>query len=247
MKLWLWQDGNFMVRESLTKALQISDKDKRIALVGAGGKTTLLFSLAEEAREQGRKVIVTTTTHIRRPDGFFITDDDLIGLKAALVRQGIAIVGSGSVEEKLGAAPVKFLAQAAGLADVVLIEADGSHMLPVKAPAEYEPVLRGDEQLVIAVAGMSAIGKPIADVCHRPKQVMAILGKTSSEPLVSEDIAVLLSDVRGGRKDVPARFAVVLNQVNTPEQLQQAVLCAAVLQQRLPEKCSILAMGRDLV
>ena len=246
MKIRLWQAGKFIVMKSLTEALQLSAVDRRIALVGAGGKTTLLFALAEEARSGGKKAIVTTSTHIRRPDHFFITDDDIEGLSAALADQGIAVVGSGDPGRKLCSAPETFMAQAAGLADVVFIEADGSRMLPVKAPAAHEPVLRGDEQLVIAVAGMSALGRPIAEVCHRSERVTAILGKEPSDTLVPADIAVLLSHPEGGRKLVPARFAAVLNQVDTGEQLHAAELCAALLQQRLPEGCPVLAIGREL-
>lgn len=35
------------------------------AVVGSGGKTTLIHRLAEEYRAQGKKVFVTTTTHMR--------------------------------------------------------------------------------------------------------------------------------------------------------------------------------------
>lgn len=247
MKIRLWQSGEFIGMKSLTEALRLSAGDKRIALVGAGGKTTILFALAEEVRERGKKAIVTTSTHIRRPEHFFITDEDIEGLSAALDGQGIAVVGSGDPGRKLCAAPEKFMAKAAGLADVVFIEADGSRMLPVKAPAAHEPVLRGDEQLVIAVAGMSALGKPIEAVCHRPEQVTAILGRKPSDCLEPGDIAVLLSDPRGGRKLVTARFAAVLNQVDTEEQLREAAVCAAMLEQRLPAGCPVLALGREPV
>ena len=39
-------------------------KHRRIAVVGGGGKTSLIFRLAEELKATGRKVIVTTTTHM---------------------------------------------------------------------------------------------------------------------------------------------------------------------------------------
>ena len=35
-----------------------------IAVVGSGGKTTLIKKLAEQYRAQGKKVFVTTTTHM---------------------------------------------------------------------------------------------------------------------------------------------------------------------------------------
>ena len=37
------------------------------ALIGGGGKTTLMYTLAEELRRRGT-VLVTTSTHIQRPE-----------------------------------------------------------------------------------------------------------------------------------------------------------------------------------
>ena len=49
----------------LTELLDIDVNSKKIiSVVGGGGKTSLIFRLAEELAEQGKKVIVTTTTHI---------------------------------------------------------------------------------------------------------------------------------------------------------------------------------------
>lgn len=39
-----------------------------ISLVGGGGKTTLLYALARHYSAQGQRVLVSTTTHIQRPD-----------------------------------------------------------------------------------------------------------------------------------------------------------------------------------
>ena len=40
---------------------------KVISLVGGGGKTTTMYALAEIFREEGKKVIVTTSTHLQTP------------------------------------------------------------------------------------------------------------------------------------------------------------------------------------
>ena len=39
-------------------------KNKIIAVIGAGGKTTLIHRLAEEYRRKGASVLVSTTTHM---------------------------------------------------------------------------------------------------------------------------------------------------------------------------------------
>ena len=46
-----------------------------ISLVGGGGKTTLLYALARHYSAQGQRVLVSTTTHIRRPDANYAPDE----------------------------------------------------------------------------------------------------------------------------------------------------------------------------
>ena len=54
-----------MQADSLLDALKINpEKYRVIAVVGGGGKTSLIFRLCEEMVSTGKKVIVTTTTHM---------------------------------------------------------------------------------------------------------------------------------------------------------------------------------------
>ena len=46
-----------------------------ISLVGGGGKTTLLYALARWYSAQGQRVLVSTTTHIQRPDANYAPDE----------------------------------------------------------------------------------------------------------------------------------------------------------------------------
>ena len=73
------------------------------ALVGAGGKTTAMLTLAEELSKAGRRVIVTTTTHIFPPDagryGPVFSPEDTAGIAAALERTGLA-VAAGPLDER---------------------------------------------------------------------------------------------------------------------------------------------------
>ena len=44
----------------------MAERERRvISLVGGGGKTTTMYALAEIFREEGKKVIVTTSTHLQ--------------------------------------------------------------------------------------------------------------------------------------------------------------------------------------
>lgn len=244
MKTWLWQE-QWVPQAGVGRALGICIQDRKIAFVGAGGKTTLLFALADEMRQEGRRVLVTTSTHIRRPAGFFVTAADLSGMQQAWDDgQGIVVLGQAAEDGKLKPARQEICRQAEAMADVVLVEADGSRGLPCKAPAAHEPVLAGDEDLVVAVGGFSAIGGTLRAVCHRSQQAAACLQTNSDAVLTAENLAYLLTAPAGGRKGVPGRFAVVLNQVNTSKELCQAENCARAASTYLPE-VRFLAAGRE--
>ena len=63
---------NSLVEELGEKAMLPRDalgvaRGEMISLIGAGGKTTTMFRLAKEMRDQGCKVLVTTTTQILKP------------------------------------------------------------------------------------------------------------------------------------------------------------------------------------
>ena len=103
------------------------------------------------------------------------------------------------------------------LADIVLIEADGSRRMPCKAPASREPVLLPECDTVLAVAGLSALGRPLREVCFRLDEACALLHTAPDVPLTPELLAALLASEAGGRKLVGERaFCAVLNQADDP-------------------------------
>ena len=169
-----------------------------ISLVGGGGKTTLLYALARWYSAQGQRVLVSTTTHIQRPDANDAPDE---AARDALWQAGTS-AGAGVPAEggKLTMPP--HLADWMAEADTVLLEADGAKRHPCKAPAAHEPVLLRSSDIVLAAAGLSAVGKPLQDVCFRLEAASALLAK-------------LLADDAGGRKSVGTRkFYAILNQAD---------------------------------
>ena len=102
-----------------------------ISLVGGGGKTTLLYALARHYSAQGQRVLVSTTTHIRRPDANYAPDE---AARDALWQAGTyAVAGVPAEGGKLTMPP--HLADWMAEADTVLLEADGAKHHPCKAPA----------------------------------------------------------------------------------------------------------------
>ena len=169
----------------LREALQI--ERGVTAIIGAGGKTTLLLALARELRREGT-VIVCTTTHILPPPLPLVTQPEEIA--PSLQKYGVicAALPAGHGKLTAPALPVSGLAE---LADFVLVEADGAHGLPFKAHAAYEPVIPPGAQQTVLVAGLSAIGMPIRQTVHRPEIFCSITG-AAPEMLLSPRLAAEL-------------------------------------------------------
>ena len=184
------------------------------ALIGAGGKTTLLYTLAEELRAGGN-VLIATSTHIRRPERYeTVTEPDAAAIRAALSRCGVVCAGTPAEDGKLTAPGLPF-ETLAGLADYVLVEADGAHRLPLKAHAPHEPVIPDDAGRVILVAGLSGLGRPICESCHRPERFAMLAGAAADDPVAPEHVARVIAAEGFGD-------AVYLNQAESAAALAAA-------------------------
>lgn len=190
------------------------------ALIGGGGKTTLLYTLAEELRKKGG-VILCTSTHIRVPEQYPLVTGGAEALEAALAAHGAVCAGTPAENGKLTAPPLPF-ERLAGLADYVLVEADGSRGLPLKAHAPHEPAIPPNAQRVVLVAGADGFGKPVSAVCHRPALWATRAGVPVDAPATPEGEAdVLLAEGLGDR--------VFLNKVESAEDYAAAEALAKKL------------------
>lgn len=130
----------------------LAEKGHVISLVGGGGKTTLLYAMASHCAQKGWRVLVSTTTHILRPENWLWAKTDA-EIQELWARGSYAVVGSPAPKGKLTAPPEADLAHWMAQADAVFLEADGAKHFPCKAPAEQEPVLLPQSDIVLAVAG----------------------------------------------------------------------------------------------
>lgn len=144
------------------------------AVVGSGGKTTLIKKLAAQYRAQGKKVFVTTTTHMRAEPDTLLTDcaGEII---RALEQTGYAMAGIPE-GEKIRSLSAQTYHAVCTRADAVLVEADGSKGLPLKYPNASEPVIPDNAEEILVVCGLNALGHPAREVCHRPELATACLG-----------------------------------------------------------------------
>lgn len=197
-------------------------KKHNICLVGGGGKTTVMYELAAAWAACGSKVLVLTSTHILQPaDGSFATD--AAAVHNLWQQRRYAVIGTPELSTGKLTVPPQDLYEALKLqADVILCEADGSRHHPCKVPAEYEPVLLPDSDIVLAVAGMDALGRPLAQACQRPQLAAALLGCSLDSVIDEQMLAALLLSEQGARKNVGTRgFYIVLNKCDLISAVQQ--------------------------
>jgi molybdenum cofactor cytidylyltransferase len=223
---------------SLVDAFELNHAGQLVAIVGGGGKSSLMFALAAALPD---RVIMSTTTRIFATQmkaapavlfaGDWMPDDasplhDWPELERRLAEFGRCLVVGRVSGDKAGGVPSHLPGRLLARPDVdyVVVEADGSRMRPCKAPAEHEPVIPPDSTLVVPTAGIDALSGPIADVAHRPERVADLTGLGPDEWLAPKTLAQLLIDPSGGLKAVPAAARVVplLNKVESQEQLVAA-------------------------
>ncbi|HZS46873.1 MAG TPA: selenium cofactor biosynthesis protein YqeC [Blastocatellia bacterium] len=225
----------------LCKALDLNSLEI-ISFCGGGGKTSTIQLLCKELSSRNRSVISTVTTRIGldQIDGI---EPILIGdihepsiSQAQQIRNQInnkwALVAGQAEGTKLTGVDPNAVCALGKLADYVLVEADGSRGLPIKAPAEHEPVVPACTTTTVVLIGIDAIGRKILpNEVHRPERICQLTGKAPGDEVDAELVAKLVVDPQGLFKGAPdrARRFVLLNKVSRRELLTQAQNIAAAV------------------
>lgn len=185
------------------------------AIIGGGGKSTLLRALADALAPHAR-VLVATSTKMYVPDWCpVVRDASLAAVERAFAES--PVVCAGLLCELPGklAAPGLAWEALAGAADYVLVEADGSRHLPLKAHAAHEPVVPACASRVVCVAGIDGVGEPVSQACHRPQLFAQLAGVPVEAPVTPEVLAAVLG--AEGLHDI-----LYINKVESAEAWQLA-------------------------
>lgn len=175
------------------------------AIIGGGGKTTLLHALGEFMAQKGRKVVLTTTTHFG-PDDRALSPASPAELNAAL-EPGVPLLAAYPQGHRMTGAPVEWYPELE--ADHILVEADGSRCRPLKVHRSFEPVLPPDTGLLLQVAGLSALDRPVEECVH----CWEVAGLSPVQPVDEALIAALL--MRGfDHTGFDGRKLAILNQAD---------------------------------
>jgi len=216
--------------------------------VGAGGKTTHLLHFARELAADGRPVLVTTTTHLADPREEENTFARIV-FRPDLEHPpspgpapppeppgGVTLLVSRPADTpgKLKGIHPSRIAQLRTAWDLVLVEADGSKRLPVKAPAPWEPVVPEGTDLVIGVIGLDALGEPMDErTVHRPELFASVTGCAPGDAIGWDHLVALARHPDGLFKGTGCPRVVLLNKADASPYL--------------PSPGQLAALGADLV
>jgi len=191
-----------------------------VTITGSGGKTSLMESLAYQlAKKRDLRVIISTTTRLASPiDHLYpcdhmVLDGELTGLHDHPLSGEVVLFGM-MESGKIACPGVEKLVDLASRCDVLLLEGDGARHRPLKIHADRDPVIPSQTQLVIALMGLSAFGRPLdEDSCFLTDRYRELTGDRL-HTIGAGMYRSLLDHPQGVFKGVEAgrRFILVLNQ-----------------------------------
>lgn len=183
-----------------------------VSFVGAGGKSSTIFSLAKNFAEGGKRVAITTTTKIFDPrheadkQGKFseVILEPFEEVAAYVTSLGPVVFAQRVEGPKLKGIPPARVKDLAPNFDLVLVEADGAKQRLVKAPAAWEPVIPQQSDLVVGVIGSKSLGRPMDDrTVFRPEIFEAITSCGSGEEITRKHLDKLIRHPQGLFKGTP--------------------------------------------
>lgn len=196
-----------------------------IFLLGSGGKTSMMWYLAQCYKQKQERVLISTTTKIGYPSQAiydFLSTDNFSSLIHA--KSGITVAGSSCHDgQKLTMPADPLFRESFSHFDKVFLEADGSKQLPLKGWAAFEPVILPETTVSIGLLPISVIGKVVNEqIIHRLPLFLKCTD-TKKDDLVSVqtliDIITAPSGLFAKRQSV---CILCLNQVDSKEKLTQA-------------------------
>ena len=108
--------------------------------------------------------------------------------------------------------------------DFLIVEADGAHGRPLKAPADHEPVVPSLSTMVVIAIGVDAVGLRLDEASHRVERATAFSGLGPDHLLTAADCAAILVHTSGALRTAPeaARVMVAITKVSSADQQKAA-------------------------
>lgn len=178
------------------------------ALVGAGGKTTVLTKLAEYSRESGQPVVVSTTTklllsQVEQWNPYLGTDFDAAEMHCskAIIKEKCGAWFQGvNEEQKVTSIEPAWLDHLNMVHPnwSILIEADGAKSKWLKAPKMTEPVIPKNTTQTIGVVNLHILGEVLdTTLVHNIELASDIMGCAVGEKITPKMLMKLVRHQNG--------------------------------------------------
>ncbi len=232
-----------------------------VSFVGGGGKTSLMFHLAHQLSRAGKRVLTTTTTKLFvptpdqsqivlinvDPEAILSQTPSRLHKSNHITAAAVYLVDSGKLQ---GFAPESIrIFQESGLFDWILVEADGAARRPLKAPAGHEPVVPSNTTVLVSVAGLEVLGKPLTEeLVFRSELAVKLMGLALGEVITESALARLIAHPLGSFKGAPsqARRLIFLNKADSPERRDYGARVAEQLRRIEHPLAEVLIVGQAL-
>jgi probable selenium-dependent hydroxylase accessory protein YqeC len=216
-----------------------------ISIVGAGGKTSLMYALARELVATGKRVLTTTTTKIFSPTGEqspativsrfpeeIVEKAELLLKKYSHLTVASEYLQAHHKLKGLESSAIEYIWRS-NLFDFIVIEADGAARRSLKACAPHEPVVPRFSDRVVAMVGLDVVAKPLTEEwVFRSGIFSRITGLEPSEDITEASItsAIIhdMSSVSVSRQE--SMKIAFLNKADTLEALQAGERIAALIE-----------------
>lgn len=197
------------------------EKDNLISIVGAGGKTTLIYYLGKELKKNG-KVLMSTTTKIMPPkkeeaDFFAIGKEEYSNIKnkqdlgSYVYSYGMNNEGKllGIKEEEIQLIKDDF--------NYIILESDGSKCKSLKGWNDTEPVVYKETDITIGVLNIKVLEKKITDdLIHRLEEFRKLTRGIEEDTITNKHLIRIIFNEKGLFKNSTGKRILYINKVENP-------------------------------
>lgn len=202
--------NNYLIRE--IHKIKKEHPSVLISVVGAGGKTTTVFQLANQLKKEATVLVTTTTAmfhpHDRVNQVYYKTLPNI----QYNTNEVIALYDSYTCEkDKVSGLQDQQVNQITqdGIFDYIINEADGARRRPLKCYAPHEPVIPESSHIVLVVIGADAIGKVLSEnIVHRIDQFSEVSKLKIGDIITTDALINLLTHKKGFLKGLPESASV---------------------------------------
>ena len=202
---------------------------KVVCLVGAGGKKTTMYALAQSLTGT---VALSSTTHMYHYDSKYvdrlicIKNQDYLAVEKEISKVH-AFFGEKIQKERVSGLTEKALRNIwnSGNYDTMIIKADGARARLIKAPGPGEPLIPSFADYVIPIFSIKVMGRKLdSSIAHRIDQLSQVMNIEPGEVIQEKHVLSLMTSEGGFLKHAKGKQIIpIINMVDSDVDEQVAL------------------------